>query len=226
MISANSFQFQNLKQVRETLYREVKIAKFSNILDLGAGDLKISEEISQRINRAVFALDIKTPLKKPENVFFIRGTALNLPFCNNTFDVITTSFFYVWIKEIKSVLKEVKRILKRDGIILILAEPLYKKLIYPNNFYKFYIKGLMEAGANFNIEETLKENLQDLGFKTQFRVARGEREYSKDEFLEEIDFLLNHNLINPMEAKILKKEFNLKEYKAVLPILYGWAFLP
>ena len=226
MISANSFQFQNLKQVRETLYREVKIAKFNNILDLGAGNLKISGEISKRIKRSVFALDIKTPSKRPENVFFIKGTALNLPFCNNTFDVITTSFFFVWIKEIDNVFKEVKRVLKRDGIILFLAEPLYKELICPQNFYEFYIKGLMKAGANFSIEETLRKNLEDLGFKTQFRVTMGEREYSKEEFLEEIEFLLNYNLINSTETEILKKEFNLKEYKAALPILYGWAFFP
>jgi len=228
VVSSNSFQFENLKSVRNFLYKEVKIAQFDKILDLGAGDLRISKEISQNIRKPVFALDLKTPSKIPENIIFVEGNALNLPFRSHTFDAVAASFFFVWIKEIDKAVKEIKRVLKRNGVLIVLSEPLYKKRVcHPESkFNELYTKGLLKLGADFEVEETLKKNLLNLGFKIQFKKTQGKRVYSKDEIFEEIDFLLENNLIDLETAKFLRLEQKERDYEIELPIFYGFAFLP
>lgn len=228
MISSNSWQFGKLSNLRHFIYREVQIAKFDKILDLGAGELQISKELSTAAKKNVFAIDLQIPSKIPDNVFFAKGDALFLPFSDKTFDAVTASFFFVWIKEINQALKEIKRVLKKEGKILFLSEPIYSERFSNGNtlFEKLYKEGLKKLGANFNIEKEFHQDLKKLGFKTYFKKTEGACLVSGEEILEEIEFLFERNIIDEKTFEILKAESKKMECEICLPILYGWAFLP
>lgn len=229
LISANSFQFEKLRVLREFLYREIKIAKYDNILDIGAGDLKITKEISEKTRSVVFAIDLKKPQNIPENIFFVKGDALKLPFKEKSFSLICSSFFFVWQKEkeIEKALKEIKKVLKKNGILLILSEPIYRERKFPleMKFFKIQRECYKKLGANYEIENDLTINLLKMGFKPNLKKIRGQNKADNQELLEEINFFFQNHLIDSQTRQILAEETCEDGLFLSLPVLYGWAVL-
>ncbi|HPA27784.1 MAG TPA: class I SAM-dependent methyltransferase [Acidobacteriota bacterium] len=227
MISSNSFQFDRLKCLRQWLYREVKIAKYSSVLDIGAGDLRISAEIADHIKHKVHALDMVKPPVVPNNVVFVKGKAEKLLSDREKFDVITASFFYFWIKDLPSLLGKAKKVLKKDGILMFLSEPQFSERVDTpdSGLNSEFKKGLKKMGANPNIEKALKESLAKAGFKaTFFRTNEKVVIERKDEIMEEIEFLFRNGAINQKQRVLItKKELSYESKEVFVPIVYGYA---
>jgi len=227
LISSNSYQFERLKELRQWLYREVKIAKYSSVLDIGAGDLKISAEIAGHIKGKVHALDIVEPRSVPEEVIFVKGMAEELPFDKETFDIISAGFLFFWIKDLDRAVSEIKRTLKKEGLLLIISEPLIsERLDTPDAGLNLALKnGLMELGANLNIEDDLNLSLEKAGFKAEIFKTKNETTIDdKNEIFEEIELLYHEGLIGEWDRDELTRfESRAGKRKVTLPILYGWA---
>lgn len=98
--------------------------------------LDISEEI------------IKTARKNHPNFKFLVGDFLNLPFPDDTFDIIFSiaSFHHIPSTELRlEALKEMKRVLKKDGIILMIVWNLGEQ-----EKYQPYIKNARDERLEFN----------------------------------------------------------------------------
>jgi ubiquinone/menaquinone biosynthesis C-methylase UbiE len=229
LISSNSFQYDRLKSLRQWLYREVKIAKYEKILDIGAGDLRISAEIAGLINRKVHALDMVKPDRIPDKVIFVKGRAEKLSFPKETFDVVAASFFFFWIGDLSSMLGRIRKVLKKDGIILILSEPQFsERADTPDSGLNSELKkGLKKLGANPNFEKTMTEALVKTGFTPKFfRTNEKVLIQDRTEIIEEIDFLFEKGIIDEKKKELLiKKESSLEEREVFLPIIYGYASL-
>lgn len=75
-------------------------------------------------------------------VTFIQGSAMQLPFEDNSFDAVTVSFGLRNTPDYSIVLNEMKRVLKPDGSLFVLDSFEVKKgIVYP--FYKFYFGKLI-----------------------------------------------------------------------------------
>jgi demethylmenaquinone methyltransferase / 2-methoxy-6-polyprenyl-1,4-benzoquinol methylase len=80
--------------------------------------------------------------KMDSRITFIQGDASCIPYKNDTFDVITMAFGIRNVPDPSLVLKEMKRVLKQDGKVLVLefslpANPLLKKL------HLFYLRNII-----------------------------------------------------------------------------------
>jgi SAM-dependent methyltransferase len=225
LISSNSFQFERLKSLRSNLYREAKIAKCQRILDIGCGDLKIAKEIKQRSQGDVFALDIEKTFASKDAIFFGRGDVRNIPFKTNSIVAVTASFIFLWIKDIKKAILEIKRVLSSDGKLIILSEPnlIEREDEFDSNFSQLLKKSLEEMGAKLELESELKENLKSLGFKGNLKKSEGKVFIEdKSEILEEVEFLLNRKKITKEESEsFTQKIINSRSLGVHLPILYG-----
>lgn len=225
MISSNSFQFERLKSLRSNLYREAKIAKCQRILDIGTGDLKIAKEIKQRSQGDVFALDLKRDFISRDDIFFLNADLSEIPFKKNSMDAVTTSFIFLWIKDIKKALLEIKRVLSSDGKLIILSEPnlIEREDEFDSNFSQLFKKSLEEMGAKLELESELKKNLKKFGFKGNLKKTDGKVFIEdKSEILEEVEFLLNNGKITNEESEIFtQKIINSRSLGVYLPILYG-----
>lgn len=225
MISSNSFQFERLKSLRSNLYREAKIAKCQRILDIGCGDLKIAKEIKQRSQGDVFALDLKRDFISRDDIFFLNADLSEIPFKKNSMDAVTASFIFLWIKDIKKAILEIKRILSSDGKLIVLSEPnlIEREDEFDSNFSQLFKKSLEEMGAKLDLESELKENLKKCGFKGNLKKTEGRVVIEdKSEILEEVDFLLNRKKITKEESEIFtQKIINSRSLGVYLPVLYG-----
>ena len=142
-------------QWRKEVIKMVKAAKPATILDIatGTGDLAIM--MAKNTSAQITGLDLSAGMlevgKKKvaaENltnrVTMVQGDSENLPFADNSFDVITVSFGVRNFENLEKGLSEINRILKPGGTFIIL------EFSYPTSFpmkqlYTFYSKNILPA---------------------------------------------------------------------------------
>lgn len=112
----------------EMIIQAAKLEGDEILLDLGCGSGIYSRPLAQRLNRGtVVGLDLSIPVlnyassraqaKGLENILFIHGNALELPFPDNEFDaVICCATIHLFpIPDLIRAVKEVSRVLKPGG---------------------------------------------------------------------------------------------------------------
>ena len=67
----------------------------------------------------------------------MKGDALNLPFENSSFDIITSQTFFTSIPDPEKALSEMKRVLRPGGRIASLTAMRFKPVLYHTGFYTF-----------------------------------------------------------------------------------------
>lgn len=163
-----------------------------NILDIatGTGDLAIS--LTNTTAKEIIGLDIsdgmlevgrkKIKSKSLDGVIkMVIGDSEDLPFEDNTFDAITVAFGVRNFMNLKKGLKEILRVLKPNGIFVILETSVPTKTPYKQGYklYSTYIlptigkvfskdqsayKYLSESASVFPFGEELNNILRQIGF--------------------------------------------------------------
>ncbi|MAX10624.1 MAG: bifunctional demethylmenaquinone methyltransferase/2-methoxy-6-polyprenyl-1,4-benzoquinol methylase UbiE [Candidatus Marinimicrobia bacterium] len=141
---------------RSRLVKSIGPKKEYVVLDVATGTGDVAFKLAPR-TKQVTGIDIasnmidlankKKDKKRAVNTDFLVGDAENLPFEDNTFDVITISYGYRNISDQPKALKEFNRILKNKGRLFILefSEPT-NRLIGP--LYKLYSYKVMPFVAS------------------------------------------------------------------------------
>lgn len=120
--------YDGISKGYSNLYHEEQIQKISliksylenkkTILDLGAGDGVLNKFVSGESQLVSFDLSFEL-LKLNNNNNKVQGSAMNLPFKDDSFDCISS---FTMLQDTPSPIKaleEIKRVLKKDGIIIL-----------------------------------------------------------------------------------------------------------
>ena len=174
---------------RNRLIKAINPQKNYNALDVATGTGDVAFKLASKTEK-VIGIDIasnmidladkKKAKKKVFNIDFSVGDAENLPFEDNTFDVITIAYGYRNISDQTKALKEFNRILKSKGRLFILEfsdptnrfiSPLYKFYSYKvmpfiaSIFTKKYAYDyLPESIDMFPTRKEIKNTLENNGF--------------------------------------------------------------
>ena len=166
------------------------------VLDLGCGSGRFSETMEEK-NIEYVGTDnsekfIEIAKKRYPNLKFLLAEAKNLPFPENYFDKVyaIALFHHLPSKEYRiQVLKEIKRVLKKEGLLILTVWNLWqkrktKKLIFKHALLKILGKSkldfkdiLMDWGGEKNIffHCFTKKELKNLVKKTNFKIfGKGE----------------------------------------------------
>lgn len=158
---------------RNDLYKSIIKLKINHkgksILDLGCGK-KPYENLFTKANSYI-GLDIK-----PENIIrnnradiFYDGT--NFPFSNQQFDIVICNQTLEHVENVNSFFSEIKRVLKKNGLILITVPFIWSEHEIPNDFRRFTsfgIKSFFEKN-NFKI---LKFNKSCVGIVAVYQIIQ------------------------------------------------------
>ena len=177
---------------RKKVVKIVKAHSPKNILDIatGTGDLAIN--LAQTGASKIIGLDIsqgmldvgKQKIIKKElgnTIEMVLGDSENMPFDDNTFDAITVAFGVRNFETLEKGLTEILRVLKPDGIFVILETSVPTKTPFKQG-YKFYTKNILpligklfskdqsaysylcESASVFPYGEALNNILRKIGF--------------------------------------------------------------
>lgn len=126
------------RATRAHLYRRAGLAHAARVLDVGSGTGAVTEELAARTAGRVTGVDID-----PAMVAFARardgaadyrlGDAHHLPFADSWFDVTVCHFVLLWCRRPAQVVREMVRVTRPGGTVLVCAEPDYGgRLDYPD----------------------------------------------------------------------------------------------
>lgn len=143
----------HVKAQKEIIFEFLKSIK-GKVLDIGTGTGTIPSLISEKNNLDIYGIDFsnkmiecaKQKLKKSkQKSSFLVADALQIPFKSNSFDIITCSYIMPWLYYKNIAMMEIIRLLKKQGIVILLeedlknsSEPIFTKM----NTYLKYLKKL------------------------------------------------------------------------------------
>ncbi|MCF7567665.1 bifunctional demethylmenaquinone methyltransferase/2-methoxy-6-polyprenyl-1,4-benzoquinol methylase UbiE [Sabulilitoribacter arenilitoris] len=177
---------------RKKVVKLVKEKQPETVLDIatGTGDLAIN--LAETNATKIVGLDIssgmldigKEKIKKKKlesKIEMILGDSESMPFNNNSFDAITVAFGVRNFETLENGLKEILRVLKPNGIFVILETSIPEKTPYKQG-YNFYTKNILpvigkvfskdrtaykylcESASVFPYGEALNNILREIGF--------------------------------------------------------------
>jgi len=178
------------KKIKERVVENVTLESGSNILDVctGTGDLAINLAKYSDKNYKIIGIDFSENMiklaeekaKEFNNIKFIQGDALKLPFEDETFDACFIGYGLRNLEDLRKGILEMKRVTKKGGYVTSLDMgkpkgftntlfrlyfdnfvPLFGKILHGNSVpYKYF----PDSSKTFPSQEELVEIFKELGF--------------------------------------------------------------
>ena len=168
---------------RIPLYLKVGLKDAELVLDVGCGPGMVTRDIAHLTKGKVIAIDdsedmikiARNVLKTYKNVEFRVCNAENLPFDNNTFDIVTCNLLLMWADNPQKIVNEMARVTKPGGTVLASLEPDYGgKLHWPDNPRVdpiFAGKAIRARGGDPHIGRKLRFLFVRAGLKTKVGIG-------------------------------------------------------
>ncbi len=201
--------------VTKKLLELSKIKKGNSVLDLACGTGLVTKKILKKIggDGDVFGIDISDSALKiakkwvgaKKNVHFVRGDAETIQL-NTKFDVITCQFALFFFPNEQKVLRNMKKLLKKNGTIAMTVHgknnvPYFDSILNPiKKFIPDYLPVYPEMDR-FGTKETFKRAISKTGFQ-RIVIRKITFQYSPGKFS---DYWSNYKRYL---SKPLKEKFN------------------
>jgi SAM-dependent methyltransferase len=136
------------RDIRKYLFDKIHLDNAQRILDVGCGTGAITREFPK--NGIIHGLDIdyeriRFAQSNYRDVSFLCADGYHLPYPKNSFSIVLCHFLLLWVKFPENIIREMIRVGKPGGYILLLAEPDYGgRVDYPE---KLQILGKWQAGS-------------------------------------------------------------------------------
>ncbi len=226
-----SEQLKWTEELRSYIYTKIDVNSKKNLLDIGCGTGDLLKEIGSKYNLELYGIDkdnhrIKIAEKNLKDnhikVHLFQKDFLKNNFPEKKFDIVVTSYFFLWVKDLEKYFKEIYRILQNDGIFLILSEPDYGGLIeHPNtNLKEAICLNLKKEGADPEVGRKLNNfftktfSVEEKFFTSTPWISNIDKEGLLKEQVFFSNILKNENY-NPNEMKI---NINQNNYFLFIPI--------
>ena len=136
---------KNFQQTREIVKHSLKYI-FGKTLDLGAGSSKYRNIIEKRTSEYV-----TFDMIKKEGIDVV-GDILNLSFKDESFDTVISTQVLEHVEKPWIMVKEIQRILRKDGICILTAPFLVPYHADPCDYFRYTKKGIESLFKNENFE--------------------------------------------------------------------------
>lgn len=135
----------DFQQTREVIKYSLKYVS-GRTLDLGAGSVKYKNIIEKKTSEY-----ITFDMVKKEGIDLV-GDILDLSFEDESFDTVISTQVLEHVEKPWIMIKEIGRVLKKNGICILTAPFLVPYHADPNDYFRYTIKGMKSLFENENFE--------------------------------------------------------------------------
>lgn len=170
-------QAEDSMEYRHALYNKVDLRNKKNILDVGCGTGAVTLDITQSTNGQVTGIDIdkekldeaRKVLSDIPNIKLIEADVTDLPFEDETFDLVLFNVVLIYIKDQQKALNEMARVTTKGGYVMATLEPDYASYIsYPDDIVgPLVMKHMKQLGGDVETGRKLKYLFASAGLKTE-----------------------------------------------------------
>ena len=131
---------EHLKDVISTL----GLRGGEHVLDVGCGTGEFTQYLSQGVTCSFTGIDLEEKLIEAANnrgldqIMFLQGDALQLPFADNSFDVVVSHAFFTCVSDAWSAMQEMRRVCKPGGRIASVTAESFSRIPYSMGHYPEY----------------------------------------------------------------------------------------
>jgi SAM-dependent methyltransferase len=125
------------RDLRRYLYGRAGLSEGRRVLEVGCGTGVVAADLAACSAAAVHGLDFSLPhlrfaYQQSTPAQFTCGDAQALPYDSGVFDLTCCHFLLLWVRRPEAVLAEMRRVTRKGGAVLALAEPDYGgRIDYP-----------------------------------------------------------------------------------------------
>ncbi|MBU7017526.1 MAG: methyltransferase domain-containing protein [Theionarchaea archaeon] len=192
-------QANQTREFRHDLYEKVDLVNKRKILDIGCGTGAITADIAASASGDVIGLDIdcekleKARIVADPRVTFMRADAVNLPFKDNSFDLVTFSVVLLYIEDKQKAISEMTRVTEKNGIVLATMEPDHAgALFYPEDaFYPLFLQDLRKMGADLCSGRKLRYLFGNAGLRTEIGINVYDLDWNNKDNKQQLDEYLD-----------------------------------
>lgn len=159
--------------LRDYIFEKIDLKDSADVLEVGCGTGAVLSELPGRF--AIHGIDIdpaalvECRIQVPV-ASLVQSDALELPYSDNSFDVVYSHFLLLWVRDPLVVLHEMKRVSRTGGFVIAFAEPNYHERVdQPEELIplgKWQTGSLIRQGA----DPALGARLADLFFQAGIRI--------------------------------------------------------
>jgi len=160
------------RDLRAYLFEKAGLDNARRVLEVGCGTGAILRELVTPAS--LHGLDLN-PVTLTQcrihapNATAIRGNGLSLPYASQTFDIVYCHYFLLWVNDPLQAILELKRVTRKGGHLLALAEPdYYSRVDTPDELKtvgEWQRESLKRQGANPGFGSQLAETFFQAGIK-------------------------------------------------------------
>jgi ubiquinone/menaquinone biosynthesis C-methylase UbiE len=192
-------QADDYREYRYALYEKVDLKSKKRILDLGCGTGVITADIASLTEGDVTGVDISKEMLTyardvVEGVTLINADILNLPFKDNTFDLVVFTVVLTHIREQQKAVDEMVRVTQKGGCVLATMEPDYAGACYypESEIYPLFLALDNQKGTVVHTGRKLRSLFSTAGLTTEMGMYTGDIEKMNRDVSEQVEELLSH----------------------------------
>jgi len=201
----NIFAYQ--QRLLGKVFKMVPLNGKETLLDIGCGDGVFTRLISKHVG-LILGVDMVPSSNwkkiKVRNVQFIVADACNLPFINECFDIVFEKDALHHIKDYWKVLKEIVRVMRREGTAIFIEANRYNPILYfhmtlmkhHEHFTKKYFETLLLTAFRKCYFMSIESHVYPIKTKYILKLI-----YILEDSLSKIPFLKNYLAYNIAIAK-------------------------
>jgi len=228
------------RALRDSCNQDFPLSPFSKILEVGSGTGAVASTILKPPGSLVIGIDIDLDRlaysqKKHAQIQHSGANGSSLPFQSGEFDQCFCHYLLLWVADPLSVVKEMKRVTRKGGMVFLFSEPDYGgRIDYPDELTiikEMQIRSLAFQGADPFLGRRLPRLLHVAGLQS---IHSGMLAWSGQEAFDEDSFNSEWEIINSdLSCEISSNQ--LQNYQSMdrkawleglrvlfVPVFYGW----
>ena len=208
----SNFYFNRIKAIRRSLVGY----SFKKVLDAGCGDGEIGRLLKEQLEIDVYGIDISrkgVALAKQKGLHAkVADMSVAIPFADNMFDLVLSSATIEHVINPDKFLKEIRRVLKPNGILLVSTPNLsfwLNRIIFIIGLYPLFLEASTEAKVGYGRYIRFFYGIQLVGHIHVFNLT------SLKELLRYQKFSIDHVYGNTVDFETPKSKIITSIYRLI-----------